>query len=104
MYILVNGEGDPVGQIRFEIQDDGSAEVNISIAREQRGYGYGVAALRLACDEIVQSARVKQIVAHIKPENTASVCAFEKAGFTLQGKEIMKGCEALRMIMDMNQG
>jgi len=103
IYILVNQDDHPVGQVRFEIQADGSAEVDIALARHQRGHGYGVKALRLACEQLRKSATVTQIVAYIKPQNVASIRAFERAGFLHRGKEWVKGIEAVGMILRREQ-
>jgi RimJ/RimL family protein N-acetyltransferase len=58
-------------------------------------------ALQCGCAEMIQSTLVKRIVAHIKFDNAASLRAFEKAGFVRQGKEIVRGCDAVCMIMDL---
>lgn len=99
MYVLSDRNGHPFGQVRFDIRDDGSAEVHISIERDQRGRGLGAEALRLACTRFFTAADVQQIVAHIKPENVPSIRAFEKAGFVHQGMKRVKGHKAVHMSM-----
>lgn len=99
MYVVLNAREEPIGQIRFEVAPDGSAEVNISLVKEQRGRGYGRVAIQRACADLTRTVSVSRIVAHVKPENVASVRAFDKAGFVEQGKEVIKGCQALRMTL-----
>lgn len=97
LYILMDGQGHPLGQVRFDRQPDGSAETDISIARDYRGRGMGTQALGLACESFRESGKARRIVAFIKPENAPSLKAFEKAGFVRQGREWVKGQEAIVM-------
>jgi len=99
MYVVLNGQEEPVGQVRFEVRPDGSAEVNVSLAKGQRGRGYGRVAIHHACADLIRNVSVSRIVAHVKPENLASVRAFGRAGFVEQDKEVVKGCQALRMTL-----
>lgn len=105
IYILLDQDDHPIGQVRFDIQSDSSAEVviNIGIARHQRRRGYGVEALRLACEHFFEAASMQPIVAYIKPHNLASIRAFEKAGFVDDGRRWIKGHEAVRMILRREQ-
>ena len=80
MYI-VEADGLRVGQVRFDIDADGRAEVDVSIAAECRGRGYGAEALRLGSSRLFLDTGCTEVVAHIKPDNAASARAFEKAGF-----------------------
>lgn len=100
MFIVVDSNDFPVGQVRFDIQPNGTAEVDISIAREQRERGYGAEALQLACARLFRTASVKRIISHIKPENMASIRAFEKVGFVGRGRETIKGGEAISLRLE----
>jgi len=82
MYIL-EVDGLQAGQVRFDIDPDGRAEVDVSIAAECRGRGYGAEALRLAAARLFADTGCTEVVAHIKPGNAASARAFEKAGFVV---------------------
>lgn len=105
IYVVLDQDNHPIGQVRFDIQSDSGAEVIISIhiARDQRGRGYGEDALRLACEHFFKAARTQPIAAYIKPQNVASIRAFEKAGFVHQGRTQVKGHEAVRMILRREQ-
>ena len=103
MYILSDKNDRPVGQVRFELQDDGTAEVDISIALEQREHGYGAQALRLACACFFSTADAAQAVAYVKPDNLPSLRAFANAGFNDQGMKRIKGHGAVVMSLAREQ-
>lgn len=97
IWIADDAEGRPVGQVRFERQDDDAVSIAISIAADSRGKGYAAQLLRLG---LRRAARVfPGCVAHasIKVENAASVRAFESAGFSLAGRGAIHGSDALRL-------
>jgi len=57
-------------------------EIHISLLPEYRGRGIGTAALRGIARSFVWST----VVAYVKPTNTASLRAFQKAGFVVTGE------------------
>lgn len=95
LFIAESG-GRPVGQVRFDVEPGGTAEIDVSIAAESRGRGLGAAVLRLACDAYHAHAS-ETLVAHVRPDNVASARAFERAGFARAGTERVAGCQALRL-------
>jgi RimJ/RimL family protein N-acetyltransferase len=88
--------------VRFDMESDKTAEIAISIAPEQRGCGYGVEAVRLACDYLRRQRPVTRIVAYIKPHNNASQGTFKKAGFLFQGQKKVKENEAVVMTLEVD--
>jgi RimJ/RimL family protein N-acetyltransferase len=94
-FIGVDEAGDPVGQVRFEIEGD--AEVSVSTAVSHRGQGYATAMLCLASTEVIRSTGVKRINAHIRPNNLASQRSFEKAGYQPAGDAIIKDQKSIVM-------
>jgi RimJ/RimL family protein N-acetyltransferase len=96
MYILET-DGEPVGQVRFDIDEVGRAEIDISIATEYRRRGYGAAALRLASTHLFADTDSTEVVAQIKLDNTASARSFEKAGFVADSQVAGRG--SFRMIL-----
>jgi diamine N-acetyltransferase len=60
-------------------------EVGIVLSREYRGAGYATEALRLLCDYAFDYLCLKQLVAHILVENSASLRLFTSCGFTQCG-------------------
>jgi len=87
-----------IGQVRFDISPDGSAEVDISISVRERNKGYGSAALGLACQYALRKFNIARVIAHIKEENKASISAFTKARFINKGSLDFKGHKAIEMI------
>jgi UDP-2,4-diacetamido-2,4,6-trideoxy-beta-L-altropyranose hydrolase len=98
IYIVLNEQGTPIGQMRFDMDSEGSAELDISIAVKERNKGYGIAALQLACRYTAQEFSIRKVLAHIKEENKASINAFTKAGFNNKGRQTHKGYEAIKMV------
>lgn len=84
LYVLEK-EGVPAGQIRFDTTDDRTVEIDFSVAREFRGQGLGSILLRLGVEALAQDAP-HPIIVHgaVKRENTASCQAFLRVGFVEQ--------------------
>jgi len=95
LIIITDEEEHIIGQVRFDFSGT-VAEVSIVLGREFRGHGYGSYALNAACEQIKQQG-MEECVAYIKQENRASIRAFQKAGFILDGSATVKGCHAVRM-------
>jgi RimJ/RimL family protein N-acetyltransferase len=93
--------GLPIGQVRFDTKGD-QAEINVSISSGFRGHGFGRKAIRTASERLFCETQVTRINANIKLENTASVHAFAKAGYKKIGAGIVKGQEALQMVLRKN--
>lgn len=71
-----------VGVVRFDIDARSvSAEISVALAPSARGRGLGkrliAEASRRACDD----AKLRTLIAYIRPENKASLHAFEAAGY-----------------------
>jgi len=95
--MITDEHGSAVGQVRFDLQADGTAETDVSIAREHRARGVGSEALQLACAALADLGRAQRIVAKIRSGNTASQRVFEKGGFVFQDKQAMGGMEVVIM-------
>ena len=98
--VILIGEdarGRPLGQIRFDQQAGGVADIDVSIARGFRRAGYGSVLIDSAIREVFGSTVITKVNAFIRPENLASVRAFEKAGFRRVGESIVKGNRALHL-------
>jgi RimJ/RimL family protein N-acetyltransferase len=78
--LVIEIAGAPVGQLRLE-RDGDTAEVHIALAPAARGRSIGRHALRTAVAEARSLLGVSRITANVKPENEASLRAFEAAGF-----------------------
>jgi UDP-2,4-diacetamido-2,4,6-trideoxy-beta-L-altropyranose hydrolase len=69
-----------IGVVRFDCHDS-EATISVVLAPHARGRGYGKKLISSACDRFFASSGVDLVRALIKPENKASVRAFEGAGF-----------------------
>ena len=97
--IVSDGKKD-IGQVRFDVNQDSSAEVNINISAAERRKGYGAEALKLACRQAMRKLNINKIVAHIKNDNEASIKAFTGAGFRNKGLREFKGHRVVEMSWD----
>lgn len=81
LFSLIVADGQPVGFLRLEWRRQGlrqgSFEVSIAVDADRCGEGLGTAALRLAR----RLAPEATLTARIKPDNTASLAAFRRAGY-----------------------
>ena len=99
-WLVLGPDEMPIGQVRFDVDDTGAAEVDVSIARAERGRSHAAAALRLASEQLFATTAVKTIVAHVKPENAISLRAFERAGWQRAGSASVNGIEAIKLVRD----
>jgi UDP-2,4-diacetamido-2,4,6-trideoxy-beta-L-altropyranose hydrolase len=99
LLIGVNENSEPIGQVRFEV-DDRSAKLSVSLDARLRGRGYSTILLRKATRELFLTTEVKSIEAFVKPANDASLRAFRKAGFTEAGERSFRGHAAVRFVLE----
>ena len=78
---IIEENGAPIAQIRYDRIEPSSAEIDYSVAFAYRGRGVGTEAVRhtwaLACKEL----EVVQVVGLVLAANVASCRVFTKAGF-----------------------
>ena len=98
LYIIVGEKNIPLGQVRFDIDTKGIAEVSISIANVESNRGYGSTALKLACRRVTRESGAREVLARIKERNEASIRAFTRAGFTSAGQRDYRGQKVVEMI------
>ena len=105
LLVFETSENVPIGQVRFESFDEdltGDVEngytgigsqkiifslgeaISISVDAQFRGKGIASVLIEEACEVIRKQRVAKSITAYIKPDNMASVRAFERAGFAKQ--------------------
>lgn len=97
-YIAFNESDEPVGQIRFDCKGS-DATISVSIEPQMRGKKYGVELITLGCKQLFAASESDVIHAYIKPENSASVAAFQKSGFTESDPTEENGKPALHYIV-----
>lgn len=78
-YIVVKGRVD-IGVLKLKYQDEYSSEVDIFLSQDYQGRGLGKLVLAMSKEEALKNG-IKKLTAKIKPDNIASIKAFEKCGF-----------------------
>jgi len=86
-------ENKPTGLVRFDIKNK-QATIGISIDKKYRGKGYGSKILSRATEEFIRLFKLP-VFAYIKPDNSASQRAFEKAGYVYKKNETINGINSL---------
>jgi UDP-2,4-diacetamido-2,4,6-trideoxy-beta-L-altropyranose hydrolase len=89
IFIALNDQDKPIGQIRFDVNNKLQADIDISIASEERGKSYASDILKLTVNYVFKHTQIQSINAFIKPNNQSSIKSFEKAGFRKVGIEII---------------
>ncbi len=97
IFVAEDEHGQPIGQIRFNINGR-EAEVNISLAKQQRGRGFAVPTIEAAVRSLFAEVDCDVVHAFVKPENIASTRAFQRAGFVLTGSKTVRGSLALDFV------
>ncbi|MGH7428373.1 MAG: UDP-2,4-diacetamido-2,4,6-trideoxy-beta-L-altropyranose hydrolase [Candidatus Methylomirabilaceae bacterium] len=92
-YVGVDENDVPVGQIRFDREEDGVV-VSVSVGRERRGRGHGRLLIELASQK-VHAATGSAIRAYVRPGNQASARTFQRAGYRQAGGARIRGQDAL---------
>jgi len=86
MWIFSDGDA-PVGQVRFDVEGD-RAEIDIAVAPERRGRGYGRAMLVEAIRRLRAERGVRERpTASVLEDNARSLRMFRACGFKEVGEE-----------------
>jgi UDP-2,4-diacetamido-2,4,6-trideoxy-beta-L-altropyranose hydrolase len=99
LYLVVDAADIPTGQVRYQI-DKLRAEVSISIAPQFRGKGYGQIVLEMATEDLFRTTAAMQIDAFVKPNNTASLRLFARAGYARVGVETIGTHLAVHFVLE----
>ncbi|AOY84370.1 UDP-2,4-diacetamido-2,4,6-trideoxy-beta-L-altropyranose hydrolase [Moorena producens JHB] len=97
--IALNRQDNPIGQIRFDIQDSQQAEIDISLDKSKRGLGFGSEMIKLAVNQIFSCTSVQAVHAFIKPNNYPSIKAFEKAQFRKAEEKIVQENPSIHYVL-----
>ncbi len=93
-------DGTRLGQARLDLDTTQTqAEIHVSVLPNHHGQGFGSRILREACQWAFTESPADRVLAHIKPENIASLRSFEKAGFQKNGPVVLKGHPCTEMIL-----
>lgn len=83
IWVFTDGD-EPVGQVRFDLAGE-VAEIDISVAPERRGRGYGTAMLNEAVRRLRTEAHRARPRATVLEHNLPSLRLFKACGFTETG-------------------
>ena len=97
LFVVEDDAKRPIGQLRFDEHPSGDREVSVSLSADVRGHGLASEAIAVACHAFRQTQTAGNIVAHVRPDNAASLSAFQRAGFERRGHALIKGCDAVRL-------
>lgn len=98
---IIENNGEPVGQVRFdkENKDDNFASISIYLLPENTGKGIGTKALELACQRYFQEeATVKEVFAFVRDENTISQEFFLKCGFEKNNQKVIAQHQTFKLV------
>jgi UDP-2,4-diacetamido-2,4,6-trideoxy-beta-L-altropyranose hydrolase len=91
-----NGRG--VGQLRVDRRSGQECDIDVSLSRDFRGAGQGSRFIDLGVRNVFESTGMERVHAFIRPENRASIRAFERANFVKLGEEVVKGHAAIHYV------
>lgn len=98
-YLAIDPHDIPLGVIRFDLHQD-NATVSVTIDSQFRAQGYGNQLINLASTKLFRTSNVAYIYAYIRPDNQASLRAFQKAGFRELGTVTHKELPALKLFKE----
>jgi UDP-2,4-diacetamido-2,4,6-trideoxy-beta-L-altropyranose hydrolase len=101
LLIAEDAQGRPVGQIRFDLGEDATAVISVAVAPDQRGRGYGAAAIAQACELLRVRHGALTVRAYIRLDNIASQRAFSRAGFSAPTAVDYQGHAAVRQSLEL---
>lgn len=98
---MIQKDGEAVGAISYEMQDDGSMYIaSIVIDPAYRGQGIG----KIAMLQVLEDAKVKKAWLVTHPDNAAAIGLYESIGFKIsERKEDYYGAGQPRLILILEQ-
>ena len=96
--VVASAQLGEVGCVRFDLNRL-EATISVSLSPHARGRGLGARVIARACERIFSAADAETVHAFIKPDNTASIAAFKKAGFGRQPLTTVKGLSAEHFLL-----
>lgn len=98
LFLVHEHEGQVVGQVRFD-KEAGEATISVSLHPAARGRGLATPLVNAGLGVLrEQQPEAHVVYAHIKPDNTSSLRAFERAGFSMVGQVQVRGHAALELV------
>ncbi|MCC6906277.1 MAG: UDP-2,4-diacetamido-2,4,6-trideoxy-beta-L-altropyranose hydrolase [Anaerolineae bacterium] len=91
--------GQPIGQVRCDLAGS-EAVLSISLSREYRRQGYGSRVLALAARQLFAEYPVMCVHGYVRPDNSASYGAFQRAGYHDAGRREIRGMTMVDFILE----
>ena len=86
IFVAQTALGTPLGQVRFESEDEGRWRLHYSLSRLFRGRGLGRNLLEIAIDRLIDELGEVELVASALEDNIASQKTLEALGFKAVGE------------------
>jgi UDP-2,4-diacetamido-2,4,6-trideoxy-beta-L-altropyranose hydrolase len=81
----------PLGQVRFELEDEDTAVIDISVDAAWRNCSFGSCILEGALAKLRASGFCKRVIARVKEHNLPSRGLFERADFSRLASQVVGG-------------
>jgi spore coat polysaccharide biosynthesis predicted glycosyltransferase SpsG/L-amino acid N-acyltransferase YncA len=81
LLLVVERAGRGLGTVRFDRVGDGTWEVSITVAPEQRGRGLAEGILTVGEGALLARTPARTVLANVHEENKASLALFQRAGY-----------------------
>ena len=98
LFVALDNQDTPIGQVRFDFDDKGEVEIDVSIDEHKRSRGYGSLLISMAVEKLFRETPLSKVHAFIKLHNKVSMQAFERAGFKRQEVQTIKGSESIHYV------
>lgn len=98
LLIAEDDSGTAVGQFRVDQRSSQEGEIDVSLSSDFRGVGSGSSFIDLGVRNVFETTGVERVHAFIRPENRASLRAFERANFVKLGERVVKGHAAIHYV------
>jgi UDP-2,4-diacetamido-2,4,6-trideoxy-beta-L-altropyranose hydrolase len=98
LYIAEDDEGAALGQFRVDVRE-GRGAVSVSLDTGRRGEGWGTSLIRWGSRQAFHDLDVPVLDAFVRPDNAASLRAFERAGYAEPMTTAVHGQRAVRLAL-----
>jgi len=103
LLLILELDGCPVGQVRYDRTDCETAEIDFSIDRQFRGLGLGRRMIELSTEEAARQLEVSKLHAQVKEGNEPSCRVFQRAGFQRLEHRKTRGVSSVRVEMKVEE-
>jgi UDP-2,4-diacetamido-2,4,6-trideoxy-beta-L-altropyranose hydrolase len=102
LFIVENRDGEPVGQVRLEVHGR-RGRMPINVAPQYRRHGYGSLIIDVGSSRLLERAELDGIDVNVRPDNQASLRAFEAADFRRTEEIVKDGQLVIRLQRNRDQ-